>query len=329
MNKSDKNISDEYLIKLTESFGPKVPFEDLVIGLNNIYHRYEAKIYDRRHPEIFKQICERWRELFHEIKDGLPDKGLRILDYGCGTGFELAEFIKSFPHHRIESVQCFDPSIEMLQECERSISQASWAEKVTYTCEPKQALLESSCHLILTNSVMHHIYNYDSVVESFYKSLLPGGFWISGHEPSSRFYKNQRCWNFLKSYEKNRRWRRFFSPRKWTARFSVNPAKLTAKRAVEEGLFTSKPSAAAVSRLVDCWVAHSPEEAQAGRGFDFQEQQNSRKSKFKLVKYETYSYLGPFSQVVAPKKWQKRCDDLATKFPDDGANFCTVWQRLP
>jgi SAM-dependent methyltransferase len=328
MTKAFENISNEFLRNLTKSFVPQIPLEQLIIELNNIYHHYEAKSYDGRHPEIFEQICEIWQEMLEEIQPAPESRTLKVLDYGCGTGFELGQFIKNFKYEDVESIHCFDPSNEMLQECERSHKDYNWKNKITFTNDPAQVFQGGPYDLILTNSVMHHIYDYDLVVESFYESLLPGGLWLSGHEPSSRFYKNNNCWNFYQSYEKRRRWRRFLSPKKVFKKLSANPAKLTAQHAFEEGLFAHKPTALMISRLVDCWVAHNPGEAAAGRGFDFREQEVIRSGKLKLIKHRTYSYLGPFAQVTAPERWQRKCMNLASMYPEDGANFCAIWQRV-
>ncbi len=328
MNDNDKNMSDEYLKDLTAPYGPTIPIEQLILKLNNIYHFYEAEIYDGRHPEIFEQISQIWKKMFDAINTQSKSNALRILSYGCGTGFELSQFLKYFSPEKVESIHCFDPSVEMLQECERLNENERWRSKINYSSDPRQTLKQGPFDLILTNSVMHHIYDYDAIVESFYRSLVPGGFWLSGHEPSSRFYKNEQCWKFFQLYEKRRRWSRFLSLKKLFKKVSTNPAKLTAQHAVDEGLFKRKPTASTIGRLVDCWVAHDPVEAMAGRGFDFKEQQVSQNGRFKLRKYWTYSYLGPFAQVTAPKSWQMKCNDLASIYPDDGANFCAIWQRL-
>ena len=328
MTKSCKNLSNEYLKNLTESFGPQIPLEQLVIELNNIYHHYEAKIYDGRHPEIFTQIGQIWQEMFDQIQTEHENDSIKVLNYGCGTGFELSQFIKNFKHEDVKSIYCFDPSVEMLQECELSNKDYNWKNKITFIADPAQAFQGGPYDLILTNSVMHHIYNYDAVVQSFHDNLSPSGFWLSGHEPSSRFYKNEHCWKFFQSFEKRRRWQRFLSVKKLFKKLCANPAKLTARHAFDEGLFRRKPTASIVSQLVDCWVAHNPEEAAAGRGFDFKEQQFARNGRLKLIKHWTYSYLGPFAQVTASQRWQAKCGNLATIYPDDGANFCTIWQRL-
>lgn len=327
MKNSSTENANQYLADLVKPFGPQIPLIELIPVLNDIYHRYEAQRYDRRHPEIFQQLEVIWREMLQVVIRRMNGRQLKVLDYGCGTGFELRRLIEGFAVGDIKCVNCFDPSSSMLAECNTGTEYGKWRQKISFTDDVNQVLAAGPYDLILTNSVMHHIYDYESVINSFHTALCADGFWVSGHEPSARFYKNEECWKFYQQYRRRRMWRRCFSLERWRARLSANPARLTATQAFNEGLFGRKPDAATISRLVDCWVANDPKEAEAGRGFDYKEQQVRWCRKMKLVRRWTYSYLGPLAQVSATRGWQKKCVDLARRYPDDGANYCSVWQK--
>lgn len=320
--------TDQYLVSLTKPFGPQVPLEELILRLNDIYHKHEAKRYQTRHPEIFEQLALVWREMLQCVKGLLGGRPLRVLDYGCGTGFELRRLIDGFSVDDIECVNCFDPSPAMLRECHIVAEDAAWRKKIAFTDNARRALAEGPYDLILTNSVMHHIYDYEGVVSSFYDALCADGCWLSGHEPSARFYKNEHCWSLFRQYQRRRAWQRYFSPQRWISRLSANPARLAAAQALREGLFTCRPDAATVSRLVDCWVANDPAEAEAGRGFDYKDQEIKWSGMMRLIRRWTYSYLGPIAQVSATQEWQSRCRELARRYPDDGANYCGAWQKV-
>ena len=55
---------------------------------------------------------------------------------------------------------------------------------------------------------------------------------------------------------------------------------------------------------------------------------------FYLVAYlvgiwlKTYAFMGPFYEGKLKGRWADSCQELARRFPNDGANFCAIWQRV-
>ena len=107
-----------------------------------------------------------------------------------------------------------------------------------------------------------------------------------------------------------------------------DPLKSTAVAAFEQGLFRKMPTQMLVSRLVDFNVAHSEDEAKAGRGFDYEDMQALWKDKWSLELVKTYSFLGFVKESSASSRWQRKAYQLAAQFPCDGANFCCVWKKI-
>ena len=105
------------------------------------------------------------------------------------------------------------------------------------------------------------------------------------------------------------------------------PAQAAAISAVNAGMLERRPSLRVVSRLVDLHVAHSSEEAEAGRGFDIDEMTNHFSDNWELCSYKAYSFMGSFYEGGLSRNWQNECRRLAEQYPKDGANFCSVWQR--
>jgi hypothetical protein len=69
-------------------YQPLVPLPTLVEETNRIYHSFDAGNYDADHLEI-RQL---WPGLWIEMMQHLPVRGIwRVLDFGCGTGFEAAQ----------------------------------------------------------------------------------------------------------------------------------------------------------------------------------------------------------------------------------------------
>lgn len=111
------------------------------------------------------------------------------------------------------------------------------------------------------------------------------------------------------------------------AGFRSSPADEAARESVGHGCFSIRPTPHVIARLVDFHVAHCAEEMIAGRGLDFESIQKSLEGTWKMVWRKTYSYMGPFYEGGLPRRWGRICRELAKRFPDDGANYCSVWIR--
>jgi hypothetical protein len=58
------------------------------------------------------------------------------------------------------------------------------------------------------------------------------------------------------------------------------------------------------------------------------EQLNHRAKPWKLIWLKTYGFMGPFYEGELKGRWARSCQELARRFPNDGANFCVIWQRI-
>jgi SAM-dependent methyltransferase len=314
-------------------YEPQLPLDQLVVELNKIYHAFEARDYDTKHPEVHQQLPSLWAEMISIAKKLNNREKLCILDYGCGTGFEASQIAQFMQSEQIGLLTCYDPSQEMLEQCRKKISpllpQADF-------CSDESAFLtnEQPYNLVITNSLLHHLPDPVKSMQALLPVLDKNTVWLAGHEPSSRFYKNSECLRAYEEFLKDRKWRRFFSKESYLGRLKMytgltsSPASQTAYEALKRGLFKHKPSARIVGLLVDFHVAHSSTEAASGRGFDFQEMQQ-KFSSWHLVWVKTYSFMGSFYEGRLPQKWLAVSEELSRLYPQDGANFCSVWRNAP
>lgn len=317
---------DESQVDSLEAYKPQLPIGLLVERLNRVYHANEARGYDRMHPEISAALPQIWRNMLC----CLPSRRTwRILDFGCGTGFEANQAIV-FLGQSIEVMCCYDLSPEMLARCR---SRTGRFDNVTFTTELADIVRYAPFDLLLTNSLLHHLPNIESTLNDLLSYLTEDAYWIAGHEPSMRFYDNFKCCALLHEYLQQRRWAKFAEPGAYIRRLKrmvgiePDPLKATAMAAFKQGWFEKMPSEIVISRLVDFHVAHSPEEAKQGRGFDYERLQRLWENNWSLEWVKTYSFLGPMKEVDAPIRWQHKAGELATEFPSDGANFSCVWRR--
>src|SRR6185437_3466614 len=191
-------------------YEPQMPLNSLVEEVNKIYHSFDAKHYDRDHPEIHQQLPAIWAEMIRQ----LPEKtGWCVLDFGCGTGFEALQVLQKLPG-KIERLVTYDPSPEMLVQCKqrlRAFSNVSFQEQL----DP--ALDHGPFDLLLTNSLLHHLPNLRETISSLLPALTSNAYWLAGHEPSSRFYQNSECVRLFENYSRYHNVAKWFQPISYAA----------------------------------------------------------------------------------------------------------------
>jgi SAM-dependent methyltransferase len=321
------------MARLLEPYGPALPFDELVERVNRIYHACEARDYDARHPELSEQLPPVWSEML-EVAEGLRPRPWRVLDYGCGTGFEAEQLLRRLPPGGIAGLTGYDPSGEMLERCRLRVAGRFPGAFLT----SDEADLRSGLapfDVLATNSLLHHLPDPMGTVRSLAPLLAPGAVWLAGHEPSSRFYRNPECAAAYAAFLRERRWRRLLRPGAYAARLrtlvgsGADPARRAATQAAREGLFARRPPPALVGLLTDLHVAHSPAEAEAGRGLDFEQMRAELEGEWELVWVRSYAHMGSHYEGRLPGGWARRARELRSRHPLDGANFSAVWRRLP
>ncbi|HET9282777.1 MAG TPA: class I SAM-dependent methyltransferase, partial [Candidatus Angelobacter sp.] len=259
----------------------------------------------------------------------LPDRpAWRVLDFGCGTGFEAGQALQTLGD-RVESLTAYDPSPEMLTLCKNRLKASP---RVTFCTRWDEFQAQGPFDLLLTNSLLHHLPSIEETLSHLMPVITTDAFWLAGHEPSSRFYSNTDCVDFMNEYARYRQRARWFEPSaylgKLSRQFGSHPLRKTAKEALKRGLFKKPPSSFVLDRLVDFHVAHSPEEAAEGRGLDFEALESALRPLWRRVSVKTYAYFGSFNPLLAPRRWQERSRQMEQRFPSDGANFSAVWERV-
>lgn len=327
----------EFMTELLAPYEPQVPVDELADQLNRFFHAREASVYDKQHPEIFDQLQPLWSRM---LEVGLPKgggpqdggTGLRVLDFGCGTGFEARLLLDTDNEHRIAEMVCYDLSPEMVEKCRTMLGEREIP--VRFISDFDELMKEQEpFDVLVTNALLHHLPNPLRTIESLDPILSKDAVWLAGHEPSSRFYKNDTCHEVFDHYQHAHKYDRMFSPARYIGalRRMLNPdndpAEGAARAAYKAGLVKKRLDRAVVYRLVDFHVPHTPEEAAAGRGLDFVEMEKDNQGHWDLVWKTSYNFMGPVMEDDLPKNWQSKCRLLKERFPDDGASFCTVWSR--
>jgi SAM-dependent methyltransferase len=327
------DLNTTFLEDILKPYQPQLPIDELILAVNRLFHEFEAKDYDRIHPEIHQQLPPIWHEMLDRATSTTETQVWRILDFGCGTGFEAEQLIKTLPPGSIAELTCYDPSPEMLAYCRSKI--APLLPTATFTTDLNSISINAgkSYNLLVTNSLLHHLPDPIITINNLLSLLTADAIWLAGHEPSSRFYKNPECLQLCNEFEQEAKWKKFLSLSRYVYAIEqliglkTHPLNQAALAAFNRGLFKQKPPKIVIDRIVDFHVAHSPAEADSGRGLDFEIMEQKLINEWQLIWAKTYSFMGSHYDGDLPKKWSQRSEKLGKNFPKDGANFCTAWQR--
>lgn len=300
---------------------------ELVIELNRIFHDIDAPDYDRHHPEIYVQLPELWEHMLTLVMNS-TQAPWRVLDFGAGTGFASVQIARHIPPAALTRLTCIDLSIAMLAQCRVNVAplvpHAEFAVAIPYEL--------GEYDLLLSNSVLHHLPDIPTTLATLEPILSDSAWWILGHEPSSQFYENAECMAHLTAFRHANRWRKYLQPASYTRRVrrsrTPDPLDRTAREAFLHGLFEKHPPALVIDRLVDFGVAHCPEEVHAGRGLNIRELEAELQGRWKLRFFESYGFMGDIYEGGLSRRWREKCADLKRRYPNAGANFSAVWERV-
>ncbi len=99
------------------------------------------------------------------------DKGMRALDFGCGTGLLTLRLAPL-----VSSVTGADASAGMLRKLEEKLTAAAIDNVRTLWVDPDgSSSMGGPYDLIASCMTLHHIEDVDGLLGTFYRSLAPGG----------------------------------------------------------------------------------------------------------------------------------------------------------
>ena len=331
-------MSLNYLEKTIEPYKPLKDINTIVVETNRIFHTFEAKEYDNNHPEIFMQLPP----IYEEMCKLLPhDKSLKVLNFGCGTGFEASQLLRNVQNNaqNIETLYCYDLSKEMLDICRQKLKNA--AQNIMFVSDLSEIPPDIKFDVLATNSLLHHLPKPFETVAELTKFMAEDCFYFMGHEDSARFYRNRELLNAINAggsgvdsgdSSLSLNLKRISNIKKYPhyvkrlLGIAGNPYSLTAEKLVETGLFALKPDNNTINLIIDCCVPHDVSMAEEGVGFDFRTM--SLHEDWELLYHKTYNFLNtetPMQKLGAADK--RKYKMLEEKYPDDGLNFCCVWKR--
>jgi|GEM_PF-388934 len=151
--------------------------KEKILAENRRVHALEGGLYLERHPEqtnFFQTGI--LKKSIHRLTAELGDKESRVLDLGCGTGYLYLPLLAR--GCRMTGV---DLSPEMVQGLKKKIPRAT-ASRSSLTVMAVEAFVETDVETydaVVMSALLHHLYDYQSLIQKVCRKLPPGGlFWV-------------------------------------------------------------------------------------------------------------------------------------------------------
>src|ERR1051326_2504381 len=121
----------------------------MVEQINLIYHSFDADHYDSDIAEMRRTWPALWDEMLRQLP---PGRSWRVLDFGCGTGFEAGQVLRRLGG-KLYSLVAYDQSVQMLDKARSKIGDP----RVILTTDKSDIKDRAPFDLLITNSVLHHL----------------------------------------------------------------------------------------------------------------------------------------------------------------------------
>lgn len=323
--------------------GAQMSPRQFIQAVSNIYHALEAENYVRVRHALFPQSGS-----YHDLKAALIQckqhlqVPITILDVGCGAGYEAGIVREIFESTDVPKIVLTDISPDMVRNAKMRL--ASLYPNMEFQLGTIECLGLGVFDLVITHSLVHHIADLSAFFNVIASVTAPGRYYIMGHEPSSRFYKNTECrwvYNEMQWSERRRKMlAKLVNPRRWVGKLRrmMRPDERdrTIYRKVNDRLratcgFTADLAPREIEKLVDIHSpCNLPGDFSIGLdGFDWEHLQSSFLQEFDLMRVWTSDYMGGTNPSQLPLRWQQANDALAEKYPLDGSNFTLLLRKHP
>ena len=159
-----------------------------VLEENKRVHKLEDKFYLDRHPEQTNFFQSRiLRKTVDQVCSLMNSTRSDILELGCGTGYLYLEFLKR--GHKITGV---DLSVEMINVLEGRIPKdcRERSRLIVSDVETFAGTDDKKYSAIILSALLHHLYDFESVIKMYCDRLALGGVFLIFFEPLKQDIKS-------------------------------------------------------------------------------------------------------------------------------------------
>jgi len=155
---------------------------DHVTRVNAAYHDAIVQKYDVRLEAHSPEVREWIERILHrDVFPALDAAGTtpRAIDFGCGSGY-----LEGFLADRDLDLLGLDVSARMLERAQETYPHWRFEQADAYSFQTDERF-----HLVMENAVLHHLVDYEVVVDKMAELTLPGGVLFLGNEPNRLAYR--------------------------------------------------------------------------------------------------------------------------------------------
>ena len=155
---------------------------DRVTQINGQYHDAIAHKYEERwegySPEVREWVAGLWRREVFPVLDAFGERP-RAIDFGCGSGY-----LEQYLDGRELDLLGLDVSTGMLERARAHYPQWRFEEADLYAYETDERY-----ELVMEHAVLHHLVDYEVIVDKMAALTKPGGVLFLGNEPNRLAYR--------------------------------------------------------------------------------------------------------------------------------------------
>ncbi len=161
---------------------PAAHERDHITRVNAAYHDAIVGKYDARmeafSPEVVQWVQGMFRRDVFPALDAVGTTA-RAIDFGCGSGY-----LEGYLEGRDLDLLGIDVSAKMLDRARASHPQWSFEQADVYSYRTDEQF-----HLVMENAVLHHLVDYEQLVDNMAEVTLPGGVLFLCNEPNRLAYR--------------------------------------------------------------------------------------------------------------------------------------------
>lgn len=308
---------------LMKAKGVRVPAVEFHRAVNLLFHAAESKEYDSFHDAMWQSLPAQIERLVQDVLDNgaLPDRRLRVLDIGCGTGLASELLLRSSAGHRISHISMCDTSPEMIELArKRAIGWSVTTELLN--CGVEEMPMQQF-DLVITSSVLHHIPDLSGFLRCVVALQADGGAFVHLQDPNGDYLgaadHAQRLIRLRRAQLPRRVWRRFLfvfaRPERYVA--AVNEALMS------RGIVSTPLTDAELWSVTDIHCGGLP--YSLGKGISIAQMTNAL-PEYRLIRRRSYGFFGVLESEL-PRRFRKEEIALRERGVLDGHLVSASWAR--
>lgn len=178
-------MSYESLLPILQKAKSSLSPEAFQQRINIVFHDFEAHHYDAMHTDMWGSLQQQINLLVEDLfSSKIPNKHLKLLDIGSGTGLSTQILLNSPFGKYIDEVTLLDTSPNMLKYAAEKAK--NWGKQYK-TVNAYLGDLDEKFDVVIISSVLHHIPDLKPFLKQVDNVLNSGGILIHLQDPNGDY----------------------------------------------------------------------------------------------------------------------------------------------